>query len=313
LVDREQAVRDALSAPVAHEPLSALVGPQSRVTIAFDDPIGCVPEQRQPGFRQLAIEVLLEELDRLGVEAGNITLVCAVGLHRKWTRAELATIVGRRLAYRLGPKRLRNHDAEDRENLVYLGETKRGHEVEVNRVVTDSDQLIYVSNPWSPFNGGWKSVVVGLGSYRSIRHHHRPFPMATGKSTMDPERSAFPRLLNEMGEVIEEELAKQGRRVLIIEGTMNNATPQELVHVVAGHPPEAHAQGLEVLQKQHVVDVRGQSDVVVYGMGNQRDPYSKLSAINPILVRNLALSYSYGLWQNLPLVREGGIGIFVHP
>ncbi|HUT71873.1 MAG TPA: lactate racemase domain-containing protein [Desulfatiglandales bacterium] len=313
LPDPAQAVRDALNSPIDHEPLSKLVGPKSKVTVAFDDPIGFAPAQKQPDFRSVAIKVVLEELDKLGVDPTNIRLVCAVGLHRKWTTQELGTILGEDLAYRFGPSRLYNHDAEDRENLIFLGETTRGQEVEVNRVITDSDQVIYVSNPWSHFNGGWKSAVVGLGSFRSIRHHHRPFPRASGKSTMDPKRSAFPRLLNEMGEVIEKELAKKGHRFLIVEGVMNNAFPQEVVQVVAGHPPQAHEKTLEVLQRQHVVDVKGQSDVVIYGMGNNRDPYSKMSTINPILVRNLGLSYSFGLFQNIPLVKEGGIIILVHP
>jgi nickel-dependent lactate racemase len=313
LTDPAQDVRNALNSPVAHEPLSKLVSPKSKVTIAFDDPIGFCPTQKEPDFRDVAIKVILGELDKVGVDPYNIRLICAVGLHRKWTTRELGTIIGEDLAYRLGPSRLCNHDAEDRENLVFLGETQRGQEVEVNRALIDSDQVIYVSNPWSPFNGGWKSAVVGLGSFRGIRHHHRPFPKASGKSTMDPVRSAFPRLLNEMGQVIEKELAKRGRRFLIIEGAMNNAYPQEVVQVVAGHPPEAHERILETLQHQHVVDVKGQSDVVVYGMGNNRDPYSKMSIINPILVRNLGMSYSFGLFQNIPLVKEGGIIILAHP
>jgi nickel-dependent lactate racemase len=313
LRDPAKAVRDAINSPIAHEPLSKLVSPKSTVTIAFDDPIGFAPTQREPDFRGVAIAVLLEELDKLGVEADNIRLVCAVGLHRKWTTRELGSIIGEDLAYRLGPGRLRNHDAEDRENLVFLGETERGQEVEVNRALIDSDQFIYVSNPWSPFNGGWKSAVVGLGSFMSIRHHHRPFPKASGKSTMDPKRSAFPRLLNEMGKIIEKELAKKGRRFFTIEGAMNNACPQEVVQVVAGHPPEVHEKTLEILQDEQVVDVKGQFDVVVYGMGNNRDPYSKMSLINPILVRNLGMSYSFGLFQNIPLVKQGGIIILVHP
>jgi len=313
LSDPSQAVRNALNSPIAHDPLPKLVGPKSKVTIAFDDPIGFAPAQKQPDFREIAIKAILKELEKLKVDPHNIRLVCAVGLHRKWTTRELGTIIGEDLAYRFGPSKLYNHDAEDKENLIFLGETKRNQEVEVDRVVADSDQIIYVSNPWSQFNGGWKSAVVGLSSYRSIRHHHRPFPMASGKSTMDPKRSAFFRLLNEMGEVIERELAKKGRRFLIIEGAMNNSIPQEVTQVVAGHPPQAHEKTLEILQKQHVVEVKGQSDVVVYGMGNNRDPYSKMSMINPILVRNLGMSYSFGLFQNIPLVKEGGIIILVHP
>lgn len=313
LADPAQAVRDALERPIAHDPLFRLVSSKSKVTIAFDDPIAYVPQEKLPDFREVAIRVLLEQLEKLGVDSHNIRLACAVGLHRKWTTSELCGIVGEDIAYRYGPGKLLNHDAEDRDNLAFLGETGRNQEVEVSRLVTDSDQLIYVSHPWSHFNGGWKSVVVGLSSFRSIRHHHRPFPRASGKSSLDPKRSAFPRLLNEMGAVVERELARKGRRVLLIEGTMNNASPQELVQVAAGHPQETHLKGLEILQRQHVVDVKGQSDVVVYGLGNNRDPYSKLSIINPIQVRNLAMSYSYGLFQNVPLVRQGGIVIMCHP
>jgi len=313
LPDPAQAVRDALTNPIAHEPLSKLVGPKSIVTIGFDDPIGFAPQQVQPDFRGVAIKVILEELEKLGVDLHNVRIVCAVGLHRKWSTRELGTIVGDDIAYRYGPSKLFNHDAEDKENLSFLGETRRNMEVEINRLVLDSDQFIYVSDPWSPFNGGWKSAVVGLSSYRSIRHHHRPYPKASGKSTMDPRRSAFPKLINEMGAIIEKALAERGRRFLIIEGTMNNATPQEVVQVVAGHPPETHEKSLEILQQQHVVDVKGQSDVVIHGMGNNRDPYSKLSTINPILVRNLGMSYSFGLFQNKPLVREHGIIILTHP
>ncbi|UCF57006.1 MAG: DUF2088 domain-containing protein [Deltaproteobacteria bacterium] len=313
LPDPVQAVRDALSSPIAHDPLSKLVSAKSEVTIAFDDPIGYVPQEKLPGFREVAIKVVLEELDKLGVASSKVRLVSAGGLHRMWTQSELATIIGDDLAYKSSPSRLFNFDAEDKDNLVFLGETKRNQEVEVSRLVTDSDQLIYVSHPWCHFNGSWKTVVVGLGSWRTMRHHHRPFPKASGKSSLDPKRSAFPKLLDEMGAVIEAALAKNGRRVLVIEGTMNNAMPQELVQVVAGHPPEAHVKGLEIMDQQLVVDVKGQSDVVVYGMSNDRDPYSKLSIINPILVRNLALSYSYGLFQNVPLVKPGGIIIVCHP
>jgi nickel-dependent lactate racemase len=321
LPDPAQAIRDALNSPLAHDPLTKLVNSKSKVTIAFDDPIGFLPAEVKPGFIEVAVKVLLEELDKLGVDRHNIRLVCAVGLHRMWTQSELAEILGDDLVSRASPSWLFNFDAEDQENLVFLGETKRHHEVEVSRLVTDSDQLIYVSHPWSHFNGSWKTVVVGLGSWRSIRHHHRPFAKASGKSSLDPKRSAFPKLLNEMGAVIEAELAKKGRRVLVIEGNMNNASPQELVQVAAGSPVETHEQGIPIVQKQQVIDIKGQSDVVIYGIGNSRDPYSKgiknphtgEPLINPIQVRNVALSYSYGLFQNVPLVKPGGIVIFCHP
>ena len=59
----------------------------------------------------------------------------------------------------------------------------------------DSDQLIYLNTMAMPFNGGWKSTVVGLGTFRSIKHHHRPWPVATGRSVDDPKNSAFKKLV----------------------------------------------------------------------------------------------------------------------
>ena len=99
--DTAQAVRDALLSPVAHEPLQKLVNSKSTVTIAFDDPIGYLPEEAKPPFREIAIKVVLEELDKLGVPRANIRLVCAVGLHRKFTNRELGTIIGAAALWRI--------------------------------------------------------------------------------------------------------------------------------------------------------------------------------------------------------------------
>jgi hypothetical protein len=40
---------------------------------------------------------------------------------------------------------------------------------------------------------------------------------------------------------------------------------------------------------------------------------TKKPLINPIQARNVALSYSYGLFQNVPLMKPGGIVTFSHP
>jgi nickel-dependent lactate racemase len=60
------------------------------------------------------------------VQKQNIFLLCANGLHRKWRQKELGTILGK-IAF--GPYPLICHDAEDKENLTYFGETEMGHEV----------------------------------------------------------------------------------------------------------------------------------------------------------------------------------------
>ncbi|MCI0527825.1 MAG: hypothetical protein L0Y56_10345, partial [Nitrospira sp.] len=124
---------------------------------------------------------------------------------------------------------------------------------------------------------------------------------------------SFQKLLGEMGKLVDQEMDRRGRRILTLESVLNTAIPSELIAVFAGHPVKTHEQILKVVDQQQVLPVQGQSDVMVYGLSNGMDHYSKLSTINPILVRNLGLSYSFGLYHHKPVVREGGILILAHP
>jgi hypothetical protein len=314
VLDVREAVRAAIADPIAHEPLHKLVGPKSRVTIAFDDASGAFFQTRRADFRQVAIELIVEELRGAGVELGNIKLLCAQGLHRKLSRTEMETFLGRRLVLQFGYNNLYCHDAEDPDQLVHLGYTPRGFDVEVNRAVVDSDQFIYLNTMWAPFNGGWKSTAVGLGTFRSIRHHHRPWPVASGNSVDDPKNSSFKKLVWEQGALIQKALEEKGRRVFTIESVYDNAEPKkDLIALHAGHPTEVHPHTLKAIEEQLVVDVQGQSDILVAGIANGSECYSKFSSVNPILVANQAMANTVMQFQGLPLVREGGIAILVHP
>jgi hypothetical protein len=313
VADIEQAVRDAIADPIAHEPLKKLAGPGSKVTIAFDDASGSFFQTRRVDFRRVAIEVIVEDLRQAGVKLGDITLLCAQGLHRKLSRTEMETFLGRRLVLQFGYNQLYCHDAEDPDQLVHLGYTERGFDVEVNRAVIDSDLFIYLNTMWAPFNGGWKSIAVGLGTFRSIRHHHRPWPMASGQSVDDPKSSAFKRLVWEQGALIQRALEERGRRIFTIETVYDNDSPKrDLIALFAGHPTEVHPNTLQAIEEQLVVDVDGQSDILLAGIG-AAECYSKFSFMNPLLVANSAMANTVMQFQGMPVVREGGIAILANP
>ncbi|MBZ0253006.1 MAG: hypothetical protein K8I02_06655, partial [Candidatus Methylomirabilis sp.] len=176
----------------------------------------------------------------------------------------------------------------------------------------ESDLTVYVNVTLSPMNGGWKSTVVGLSSFRSIRGHHRPFPFSSGKSIMDPKRSSFQKILGEMGGVLRAEMARRGARLFQLEATVNNSLPSEIIGVHGGEVEAVHARTLAAMSEQVVVDVDGQTDVMVIGLPNA-DPYSQLSRINPLLVVNLGCAYTFGLYEVAPTVREGGVLILANP
>jgi hypothetical protein len=270
--DVEETIRKALNEPLGRPPLSELVKSNWKVTIAFDDPtVPCFVPIWEP-----AIKLVIEALEKAGVKRSCIYLLCANGLHRKFTRRELARIIGEDLAKEFG-YRLLCHDAEDAENLTYLGRTESGYDVEINKLVTDSDLTVYLNTVvWRGFNGGWKSVCVGLGSYRCIRWHHTPDGMS-----MSMEKNRMHEMLNEMGSVVENNLGKE--RIFKLETALAN--PLQVHKVLAGGVFETREAVLALMKSQlkpRREIIKEKADIVLYGIPNW-SPYAAFSVMNPIL------------------------------
>lgn len=305
LRDPEGRIREALASPTGSGPLADLAGKGSKVTIAFDDCCVPVPPMKKPDARGRIIRVLLDLLRRQGVEKQDISLVCANGLHRKWTPGELASILG---PIARGPYPVTCHDAEDRKNLVHLGETNEGHEVEVNRRVADSDLLVYVNVNMTSMNGGWKSICVGLGSYRSIRHHHSPEIFGASSSILNPS-SRFHGVLGKMGALVEERVKT---RLFTVETVINYRFPYRIAGIYAGGVTATHKRTLEHLFRQQNAPRRRQCDVLIYGVPDM-SPYATYAGMNPVLVHNLALGYIFQAYMEAPLVKKGGVLIVANP
>ena len=219
LKDPEGAIRHALLNPVGTDPLPALLFSGMKLTIAFDDISLPLPPMRAPDVRQRVIEAVLDMAADAGVD--DVHLIAALALHRRMTEAELRHALGDRIYDAFAPRgALYNHDAEDPDNLTFIGETPQGEEVEINKRAADSDLLIYVNINLVAMDGGHKSTATGLSSYRSLRHHHNVKTMRHSKSFMDQRHSELHSSNWRMGEVIR----KAGVKIFQIETTLNNDT-----------------------------------------------------------------------------------------
>jgi hypothetical protein len=281
--DQAAAVSAALSAPLGMPRVGELVQPGARVLIAFDDPTA-------PMFgpvRSLAIEAILEELAAAGVPGENVTLVCANALHRKWTHEELSRVLGPSLVERFG-SRLQCHDAEDADNIVHLGTTESGYEVDVHRLVAESDLTVYVNAAnHLGFNGGWKSVCVGLSTWRSIGHTHNPDGMS-----MSVRGNRMHHVFEEQGRFLEQKL---GRRVFKFETLQAN--PAQIAACWAGGVDECRAAAMEMQASFHRPrreQAQEKADIVIYGIPAW-SPYATFARMNPILTLiSSALGYLGG-------------------
>jgi hypothetical protein len=346
------AIRHALLNPHGSEPLTELLKPGMRLSIAFDDISLPLPPMQTPDIRGRVIEQVLEIAARRGVD--DVELIVANSLHRRMTRSEIKRAVGERVFRSFWPEALKNHDAEDQNGLVHFGQTDRGEDVEINRRAAESDLLVYVNINLVAMDGGHKSVPVGLGSYRSLRHHHNVHTMLNSRSYMDPHHSALHDSCSRMGRVLKDHL-----KVFTVETTLNNNTfpdpfgfmnrrewewslrdqasyltskrandaaparvrrevfrrivsPYGVTGVNAGETEAVHQLTLDAVHRQQLVEVNGQADVMVVGLP-YICPYNVNSIMNPILVQCLGLGYFFNMYVGKPVVRPGGVMILHHP
>ncbi len=269
--ERERTVATALVSPLGLPRIRNSVQPGAKVLIAFDD-----PTVRGSGdIREVIIEACLAELRDAGVDEANVSLVCANALHRKFTHEELARDIGRGLAGRFG-ERLTCHDAEDWDNIVSFGQTASGFHADLSRAAAEADLCIYVNaGCFLGFSGGWKSIAVGLATWRSIRSTHTPDGMS-----MSVRHNRMHAVLDEIGEHIEENL---GKRFFKIETVMANAST--IGGIWAGGVRETRAAALEYLESRNPPRRSAapeRADVVIYGV-NDTSPYAVFARPNPIL------------------------------
>jgi hypothetical protein len=90
------------------------------------------------------------------------------------------------------------------------------------------------------------------------------------------------------------------------------AAPYGVTGVHAGETEAVHVKPLANVHRQQLVEVQGQSDVLVTGVP-YLCPYNVNSVMNPILATCMGLGYLFNMYRGQPLVRRGGVMILFHP
>lgn len=292
-VDPVEATRKALDNPLGMPPIKDLVGPGSKVVIAF-------PDRVKGGFhehthRRTTIPMLLEDLERAGVRERDITLICANGLHRKNTREEMYLYMPREVIDRFWGERLVCHDCEDPDMMVYLGEDEFGDYLEFNRLAAEADLCILLGhaqgNPYGGYSGGAKMPATGLTGWRSIRCHHTPASMHRPDFVPATTESFFRKQLQTIVRTIEERIGKKLFEIDAVVGTH-----AEVLGVYAGAVEEVEKASWELASRRTDIylDIEKVDVLVVglprtfhYGPGMGTSPVLMKQAIGATLSRCL--------------------------
>lgn len=257
---------DALQHPIGSPPLKDLVKPEQKVVIVTSD-------LTRPCPNAIILPPLIQALNDAGVPDDNISIVIALGLHRKMTPEELQKSVGDDLLRRI---RVLNHDIED---VVLVGETSRGTPVEIFRPVVEADIRICVGNVefhyFAGYSGGAKAIMPGVASERAVKANH---------SHMVKEAASPGNLLgNPVREDLEEAVDMIGVDFIL---NVIVDEKQNIVHASAGHVYEAHRELCNRLVKEGMVTIPQQMDLAIVSAGGYPkdiDLYQAQKALDNII------------------------------
>ncbi|MBN1572448.1 MAG: DUF2088 domain-containing protein [Deltaproteobacteria bacterium] len=174
-------MEERIKAPIGSARLRDIARGKKSAVIIFDD------ITRPTRVYEIA-PIVIKELTAGGIDEEEITFVCALGNHGAHTSHEFRKKLGAGILERF---RVFNHNAY--ENCVYVGETKRGTRLMVNREVMEADVRIGIgcvtAHANVGFSGGGKILLPGVSHIDSAAHYHIEIhdtaPETTGLGNFD--------------------------------------------------------------------------------------------------------------------------------
>ena len=243
----DEAVKNALEHPIGSARLRDIVKPGEKIAIITSDITRPMPTYAVMPF-------LLDELSSAGVSDKDITLVFALGSHRKHSDAEKIKLAGeetfRRIACVDG----------DTADCVHLGVTSRGTPVDIVRCVAEADRRICLGNIeyhyFAGYSGGAKAIMPGVSTRDAIQSNHRMM--------IEKEACAGNLDTNPLRQDIEE-----AARMCGIDFILNVVLDEhkKIIYAVAGDSVKAHRQGCRFLDTLYGKRIKQKADIVVVSQG----------------------------------------------
>jgi nickel-dependent lactate racemase len=218
------------------------------------------------------LSFLATEIIDAGVDEKNVEFVVALGTHKKHTPEENKALFGELLA----DFNFSFHDCH--KNLMTIGKTSSGLEVQVNKRVKAADFVMATGrinfHYLAGFSGGRKSILPGIASYETIRGNHCKLKRAG----VAPGKIESNIIAQEMDEAAE--LFKVDYLMNVIEDDEKHVTK-----AFCGDIVHAHKKGIERFKAEHMSRITNQADCVIVSAGGypkDRTLFSSHKVLNNI-------------------------------
>ncbi len=279
LAEPKKKIVESLKKPIGTLPLKDKIGGSKKICIVISDSTRAVPTK-------LILEALLGELHSYGVSRDLITILIATGLHRPNLGKELEGLVGGDI---MTSYRIVNHNARDRESCRFIGKTKRGTPIILNKIFLDSDFKILTGliepHFMAGFSGGRKAVCPGISYMDMFKHFHGPAILESPSATNAVLRG------NPFHEE-STEIAKKAGADFILNVTINK--DKEITSVFSGDLEEAFYSGAQFCIKNSTYSIKKEADIVITSGGGLPLDATLYQAVK-------------GMVGAMPAVKKGGM------
>lgn len=158
----DDVIGESLDSPIGYESLAQFLEGGKDIVFIVND-----------GTRPTPTAKVLDALSgRMDLRSARY--IIATGTHRDMTQEEYDNVFGSHYAEL--KDRIICHDANNSE-CVYLGDSKNGTPMEVNKIAVDADRLVIITSVephyFAGFTGGRKSFLPGVASFRTIEANHK--------------------------------------------------------------------------------------------------------------------------------------------
>lgn len=254
----EEELNKALNAPINSKSLFEIATDKKReksnakACIVVSDNTRPVPYKGKDGI----LIPIIDTLNKAGYQDSDITILVATGMHRAMGEGELKAMIDERVFER-GIK-IVNHDADDKDNLTFVGKTARGTDAFIDSLYMSSDLKILTGLVESHFmagaSGGRKSICPGLIGKESTYIFHGPELMADSMS----------RDLVIKGNPVHEEslaVAKLAGADFIVNVTLDHSF--KITGIFAGELESAHLVAVEKIRESVEAAIPEKADIVI--------------------------------------------------
>ena len=239
----DQVINASIDNPIGYDSLDQFLDGGEDIVFIVND-----------GTRPTPTAKVLDALSKR-MDLRKARYIIATGTHREMTPEEYDFVFGKH--YEALKDRIISHDAKKSE-CVYLGDSKNGTPMEVNKIAVDADRLVIITSVephyFAGYTGGRKSFLPGVASFKTVEANH--------KLAMKQEAQALALEGNPVHEDMMDALEKiKGKKIFSIQIVMDRH--QNIYKVASGELNACFKQAVSWAEDVFCVPIPRKADLVI--------------------------------------------------